>query len=66
MINAVFKINDVWPAIDMNDLLNIELRNDSLKMFDEAWEGTLMAKALVPDMALLEGLTIDIWKSRPS
>ena len=56
MIYAVVKINDAQgPAIDMNDLLNIELRKDSLKMFDEAWEGTLMAKAIEPDMAFLEG-----------
>ena len=56
MIYAVVKINDVHgPAIGTNDLLNIELRKDSLKMFDETWEGTLMAKAIEPDMAFLEG-----------
>ena len=26
-----------FEAIDMNDLLNLELRNDSPKMFDQAW-----------------------------
>ena len=40
----MFKINDVQGrAVGLSDLLNIELRSDSLKMFDQAWEGTLTA-----------------------
>ena len=43
-------------AIGMNDLLNIELRNDSLKMFDQAWDETLMAMDIETNMAFVEGL----------
>ena len=42
-IYVFFKINDVQGrALGWNDLLNIELRNENLKMFDQAWEDTLM------------------------
>ena len=52
MIYAVFKINDVQGrAIDMTDLLNIELRSDSLNMFDHAWADTLMAMKKGPERA---------------
>ena len=39
---ALFKLNDVYGRAGMNDLLNMELRNDKLKLFDLAWEETLM------------------------
>ena len=43
-ICAYFKINDVHRiAFGMNDLLNIELRNDNLMMFDQSWDETLTA-----------------------
>ena len=36
---AFFRSKDIQGrAIGMNDLLNIELRSDTLKMFDRAWE----------------------------
>ena len=42
MIYAFFNINDVQErATDMNDMLNIKLRN--VKIFDRASEQTLMA-----------------------
>ena len=34
----------------MNDLLNTELPNDNFKMFDLAWEETLLAMDIEPDM----------------
>ena len=37
VIRALFKINDVQgTAIDFNDLLNTELQNDNLRLFDQA------------------------------
>ena len=42
---AFFKTNTgQGRAIGMNDWLNIELRNDSSKMFDQAWAETSMAR----------------------
>ena len=44
MIHASFEIHDVQSrAIGLNDVLNTELRNDSLQVFDCAWVETLMA-----------------------
>ena len=43
-------------VVGKNDLLNIELRSDSLKMFDQAWEETLMAMEIGLDRAFLESL----------
>ena len=43
-IDAFFKLNDVPGRVSgSNDMLNIELRDDNLKMFDQTWEETLMA-----------------------
>ena len=39
----------------MNELLNVEVRSVTLKMFGLAWEQTLMAMELEPVVALLEG-----------
>ena len=39
-----------------NDLLNIELCNDNLKMFDMAWEVALMVMHVELDMGLMDGL----------
>ena len=52
-----FKINDVQRRVPgMNDLLDIELLNDSLKTLDEAWENILMAPEKEPEDDLLKGL----------
>ena len=40
----------------MNDFLNVELRNDTLKMFNKPLEEIWMAMENAPDMALLETL----------
>ena len=40
----------------MNHLMNSELRNDKLQMFNQAWEETLAAIKIELDVALLEGL----------
>ena len=54
MIYALFKINVIQgSAIGMNDLLNIEVGNDNLKTFDQAWEGSSMAMDHELDMAHL-------------
>ena len=45
----------------MNDLMNIELRNDNRKMPDRTWEETLMAMETEPGSNLC---VIDNWKSR--
>ena len=51
-------------AIGMDDLLNIELRNDNLRMFHQAWKYTFMDIERV--MAFLEGLYSDVyWNNRP-
>ena len=43
MIYPFFKRNDVQSrSIGPSDLLKIELRSDSVKLFDQAWEETLM------------------------
>ena len=57
MICAIFK----GRATGMNDLLNIELRSDSLQMFDQAWEETLMAMDIEPDMASCRVCIIGNW-----
>ena len=39
---AILKINDVQCSVfGMNDLLNVELVNNNVKQFDDAWESTL-------------------------
>ena len=43
----------------MNDLLNLELRIDILKMFDQAWAETLMVMDTEPTMAFWKVFTID-------
>ena len=40
----------------MNDLLTVELRDDNLNMFDQAWEETLMAVENAPERDLLKSL----------
>ena len=40
----------------MRYLLNIELRNESFEMLDQAWEETLMAVDIEPDVVLLDCL----------
>ena len=55
-IFSFFKMDDVQRrVIGVNDLLNIELVNDKLKQFDDAWEETLMALEEEPEEDLLEG-----------
>ena len=57
MIYVFLKINDVQvTATSMNDLLNVELVNDSLKRFDQSWEETLMALEKEPEGDLVQGL----------
>ena len=57
LIYAFIKITDVHDrAIGTKDLLNIQLRNDNLMVFDTAWEETSMAMEIEPDMAFLEVL----------
>ena len=57
MICAFFEINNVHGrAMSMNDLLNIEVVNDILKKFDQAWEETLMALEKEPEADLVEDL----------
>ena len=52
-----FKINDLQGrASGMSDLLHIQLRNDNVKMFDQAWEETWMAMDIQLALALLGGL----------
>ena len=53
-------------AIAFNDLLNVVLPNDSLKMFDRAWDETFMEMERHPEKNLLEGSTIDKRRSRRS
>ena len=48
---------------DINDLLNIELVNDNLKKFDEAWENILMALEKAQEDDLLENLCRQLEKS---
>ena len=44
-----------------------QLRNDNLKMFDQAWKETLMAMENGLDMSRLNAFfCFDYWKSRPS
>ena len=51
----------------MTDVLHIELRSDSLKMFDQAWEETWMAMDIGPDRSFLEGLYLSTrGKVRPT
>ena len=54
------KLNDVQRrGIDMNDLLNIELCDCNLKIFDQAWDETLMAMAEEFGKTSWKGFTID-------
>ena len=41
-------------AIGIDDVLNVELINDNLKKFDEAWEEFLMGLEKVPEADLFE------------
>ena len=42
VVHAFFKINDVQgKVIGLSDLLNMELRSDSVKIFDYVWDETL-------------------------
>ena len=61
-------VNDVQgSAIGTNDSLNIALRSDSWKLFDQACEETLVAMEVEPAVELLEGLyDRPMEKSRPS
>ena len=57
IIYAFFKINDVQGrTTSINELLNIELFNDNLIQFDQAWEETVMAPEQEPEEDLWEGL----------
>ena len=41
-IFSFFKVNKTQEhVVNLNDLLNVELYNDFLKMFNHAWEETL-------------------------
>ena len=53
-------------VIGLSDLLNIELRNHNLQIFDNVWEGTLMAMEKETERTSWQVLTIDIWRSRLS
>ena len=68
VFHPCFKINDVQEsAIGTNDSMNIALRSDSWKLFDQAWEETLVAMEVEPAVEPLEGLyDRPMEKSRPS
>ena len=68
MTSALCKINDVQErALSLNDLLNVEFVNDSLKKFDEApgrnrdGTGKRNQKRIFP-----KAFTTDSWRSRLS
>ena len=48
----------------MNNLLNSELRNNDLKMFDQSWEQTPMAINIAFDMAIFTVCIIGNWTRR--
>ena len=50
----------------MNNLLNSELRNNNLKIFDQSWEQTLMAINIALDMAIFTVCIFGNWKRRLS
>ena len=58
---ASSKINDVpdW-AVGFNNLLNTKLRSVSLKMFNQAWEDTLMGMENEPQRGFLESLLVKV------
>ena len=58
MIFASFRQNDVQGrALGLYDLLNMEFRRDSLKMFDQAWEEmTLMGMEKNPEHDFIDSL----------
>ena len=66
-IYAFFKINDVQrKVIGTNDLLNIELVNDHVKKFDEAWQNILIGLKKEPEDYYLEGLHVRQWRKPTS
>ena len=39
----IFSFFNIRAHVNLNDLLNVELYNDNLKMINRAWEATLVA-----------------------
>ena len=53
-----FNINETQGhSMNLSDLLNVELYNDNLKMFNEAWEETLLAVGDDLDMSWITCVT---------
>ena len=52
-----FSINKTQAdTMNLSDLLNVELYNDNLKMFNEPWEETLLSVGNELDDGVLENL----------
>ena len=52
-----FSINKTQAdTMNLSDLLNVELYNDNLKMFNEPWEVTLLSVGNDLDVGVLENL----------
>ena len=62
-ICAFIKINDVQKSVNgMNDLLNVEMVDDNLKTYYEAWCNIQVALEKGPEGDLLDG-PVPSWRS---
>ena len=68
IIYAFFKINDVQGrGTSMNCMLKIDLANDILKQFDQAWEEALVALDHEPESNRFgRSFSVDNWRIRLS